>query len=75
MPRYLFWISGESRESFSVDLPGRKSVRGEAIRAAGEILRDIDGALSGREWRMLVKDESGEEVLELIFSIKEKAAP
>jgi hypothetical protein len=70
MPKYLFSIAGEARNAFPVDLPDRKSVRGEAIRAAGEILRDIDGALK-KEWRMVVKDESGEQVLELRFSVTE----
>ncbi len=71
MPKFLFSIAGEARNAFPVDLPDRKSVRGEAIRAAGEILRDIDGALKKKEWRMVVRDESGEQVLELLFSVKE----
>jgi hypothetical protein len=75
MPKFLFSIAGEARNSFPVDLPDRKSVRGEAIRAAGEILRDIDGSLKKKEWRMIVKDESGELVLELRFSVREKEAP
>jgi hypothetical protein len=75
MPKFLFSIGGEARDTFPVDLPDRKSVRGEAIRAAGEILRDIDGALKKKEWRMVVKDESGELVLELRFSVRETGAP
>jgi hypothetical protein len=50
------------------DLPNMRAVRPEAIRAAGEMLRDLDGASSGEEWRMEVTDGAGRPVLTLRFS-------
>lgn len=71
MPRYYFDVSSERPDTSGVDLPDRKTARSEAIRAAGEILRDIDGALSTREWAMSVRDESGTVILELRFVVTE----
>ena len=73
MPKFFFNINSERPDDVGVELPDRKTARGEAIRAAGEILRDLDGALS-REWVMVVYDESGETILELRFSVTEGAA-
>jgi len=75
MPRYYFDIDSERPDTTGVELPDRKKARSEAIRAAGEILRDIDGALSTREWTMTVKDESGAVILELRFSVAEPGQP
>ena len=70
MPRFFFAIESEP-DTIGLDLPDRRAARGEAIKAAGEILRDIDGAFSGEPWTMTVTGESGEFVLELRFSILE----
>ena len=75
MPRFFFHIDSERPDREGVELPDRKKARSEAIRAAGEILRDIDGHLTAKDWVMVVKDESGEFVLELRFSIREAPAP
>jgi len=75
MPKFYFNIDSERPDTEGVDLPDRKKARSEAIRAAGEILRDIDGHLTAKDWVMVVKDESGEFVLELRFSIREASAP
>ena len=45
--------------------------RGEAIRAAGEMIREIGDDFSGGEWQMRVADESGRTVLTLRFSATE----
>jgi hypothetical protein len=74
MPRYFFNIESERPDTLGVELPDRKTARSEAIKAAGEILRDIDGALSAEEWIMVVSDESGEILLELKFSVSDKTA-
>jgi len=74
MPRFYFNIAGESPDRDGVDLPDGKSARGEAIRAAAEILKDIDGALTRDGWRMTVEDATGKFVLELRFSIVESPA-
>jgi hypothetical protein len=69
MPRYYFDIASERPDATGVELPDRTKARAEAIRAAGEILRDIDGALSTREWAMTVRDESGAVILQLRFVV------
>jgi hypothetical protein len=74
MPKFFFNVDEERPDSVGVDFPDRKTARGEAIRAAGEILRDIDGAFTGQEWKMVVRDERGEVVLELRFSVTERVA-
>jgi hypothetical protein len=71
MPRYYFDVDSERPDTAGVELPDRKAARSEAIRAAAEILRDIDGSLSSREWVMQVKDESGAVILELRFVVSE----
>jgi hypothetical protein len=75
MPRYFFNIhdSRDMPDRDGVDLPHLKAVRAEAIKAAGEMLRDIDGALTGEEWIMEVTDEAGRLVLTLRFSATEHA--
>ena len=74
MPRFFFSVDEERPDTVGVDFPDRETARGEAIRAAGEILRDIDGAFAGQEWRMVVRDENDVVVLELRFSITDRAA-
>ena len=73
MPRYFFHIHDGRNipDQDGTDLPDIKAVRGEAIRAAGEILADINGGLSHEEWRMEVTDEVGRPVLTLRFSATE----
>lgn len=73
MQRFFFHIEGERPDLSGVELTDRRSARGEAIRTAGEILRDIDGALSNREWKMTVQDEYGAIVLVLRFQVTEGA--
>jgi hypothetical protein len=75
MPRYFFSVhdSRDMPDRDGVDLPDLKAVRAEAVRAAGEMLRDIDGALTGEEWIMEVTDEAGRLVLTLRFSATEHA--
>ena len=72
MPRFFFDVDAEGLDTDGLELPDRKSARAEAIRAAGEILRDIDGALFSEDWVMIVKGERGETVWELRFSVVEK---
>lgn len=52
-------------------LPNQKAVRGEAIRYAGEILKDEGDRLVGNEWSMTVRDDDGRIVLTLWFSAME----
>jgi hypothetical protein len=47
-------------------------VRAEAFRAAGEMIRELEGELP-QEWVMTVTDEAGQPVLTLRFSAIEPA--
>ena len=73
MPRYVFTIhdGGPESDPVEVDLPDLRAARAEAVRTAGEVLRDIDGPLPGREWRMEVTDEAGAPLLTLRFYAEE----
>jgi hypothetical protein len=73
MPRYFFTVGSEEPDDVGVELADDKAARSEAIRAAGEILREIDGALDAPEWFMRVTDEAGSYVLELRFSVRERS--
>lgn len=76
MPRFFFTIHDGATERIDrtgTELKDRRLVRGEAIRAAGEMLADIDGTLQGEEWRMTVTDVDGRVVLRLRFSATEES--
>ena len=75
MPRYFFHIHDgrDVPDREGADLPDMHAVRSEPIRAASEILRDLDGALTGEEWTMKVTDQASQPVLTLRFSATEHA--
>lgn len=75
VPRYTFTIhdGGPDTEPVELDFPHLNAARAEAIRAAGEMLREIDGSFSGHEWRMEVKDDAGKRLLTLRFRAEENA--
>jgi len=58
MSRYYFHIEDDRTEidHIGVELPDLEAARQEAVRAAGEILRDGSGKTlwSGKPWRMWV---------------------
>ena len=70
MPRYFSQTSDrEFPQDEGVDLKDPEHARNEAIRAAGEILHDLDGALwRAGEWRMQVTDAEGRTVCLLTFT-------
>ncbi len=73
MVRYFFDVDGEPADTDGLRLLDMNAVRAEAISAAGEMLRELDGALSGEEWVMRVTDESRRPVLTLQFFAIEHA--
>lgn len=76
MPRFFFNIddgTGTLPDTIGTELADFAAARSEAIRAAGEMLADIDGALKGR-WEMTVVDETGKVVLRLQFFLVEEVA-
>ncbi|MBM6582998.1 hypothetical protein ILT44_22600 [Microvirga sp. BT689] len=55
-----------------IELPGLKEARREAIRTAGEIIRDSSsGSWHGPDWHMEVTDAVGKGVLWVRFSVEE----
>ena len=77
LPRYYFHLHDgqELLDDEGVLIGDDSTARAEAIRAAGEMLRDTAGRLwNGEDWRMLVVKETGETVCSLYFSL-ERGAP
>jgi hypothetical protein len=70
MPRYHFHVydAGEHLDPSGRELAGLKEARLEAVRSAGEMLRDDPGTFwNGDEWRMHVTDETGMTLFTLVF--------
>jgi len=78
MRRYFFHVYDHKTilDDVGSELPNIEAVRLEAIRASAEILRDLDGQnlWQGHEWRMVVVDDGGAEVLTLRFQASIPAA-
>ena len=73
MPRYFFDVHDDQDipDDTGTELPDRNAMRTEAIRLAGEMLRDLNGKLAGEQWSMTVRDEAGHQVMTLEFSAVE----
>lgn len=69
MARYFFNVrDGRDLPDYvGTEFPDLTAVREEAIKSAGELLRDAAGRWTGDEWRMSVTDDIGHEVLLLRF--------
>lgn len=73
--RYFFNIldGTATRDLDGTDLPDIYVAQAEAIRLAGEILRDMGGRFwNDAEWRLEVSDESGQVLFVLRFSAEER---
>ena len=72
MPRFFFHVTSNMRsdpDSVGTDLPDLKAARSEAIKACGEMLRDLDGSLVHQgEWSMELVDEEGHRLLTFRFT-------
>ena len=78
MPRYYFHIEDDRTEldRVGVELADLAAARDEAVRAAGEILRDgtAESLWSSKPWRMWVtqsRDPKGKTLFTLRFSATE----
>ena len=71
MPRYFFSVR-EGRDipdEEGLVLEGPEEARAQAVTAAGEALRDLDGRFwQTAEWQMRVTDEEGVTLCTLRFS-------
>jgi hypothetical protein len=79
MPRYYFHVEDDQTDvdELGVELPNLETARNEAVRTAGEILRDgaAKSLWTGKPWRMWVTQSpapSGFELFSLWFSAMEK---
>ena len=70
MPRFFFHIHDgrEIRDQEGTELPSIDEARKQAVRTAGEMLRDHDDFWTGDVWTMNVVDERGITVCVLNFS-------
>lgn len=72
MPRYFFNVHDGRNivDDIGTEIADLEGVRDEAVSTAGELLRDGAGVdlWSGEEWKMVVTDQDGNEVLTLRFS-------
>ena len=70
MPRYFFNVHDgrDAPDEDGIVLPDLETARSQAVIAAGEMFRDLDGKFWGSpEWRMEVTDEQGARVCSLII--------
>ena len=70
MPRFFFHIHRGTlmRDLEGKSLPSVKAAWDHGVRACGELIRDLDGALEPEcEWRVEVSDEKGATLFRLRF--------
>ncbi|MBZ9676867.1 DUF6894 family protein [Mesorhizobium sp. ES1-1] len=77
MPRYHFHVDDGTllADNEGTELPDLQAARAEAVSAAGELLRDLDGALweGDKTWIMHVTDQDDILLFTLSFSAKVSA--
>lgn len=74
MPRYFFHtFNGHAYPDMDgIELPGLGEARRQAVRTAGEIIRDSGSeSWHGPDWHMEVTDDVGQAMLWLRFSVEE----
>jgi hypothetical protein len=72
MPRFYFHVRGDKsfRDAEGVEFADASAACGEAVKLAGEILRDLNGKMSeGGDWRLDVTDAAGDRVGSLRFTV------
>lgn len=77
MPRYHFHIHDErpDPDKAGYELPNLRSARVEALRLAGEMIREAaDRRGMGKEWRLDVTDGDGLMLLRMDFMVSESPA-
>ncbi len=73
MARYYFNINDgtDLPDVEGLEIADLNRARAEAIRAAGEMIRDLPGKFDGQEWVMEVTDQSKRPVFTLRFTATE----
>ena len=71
MARYFFHVAdGEiTIDDVGTELPDMDRVRSESVRTAGQMLSDGDQSWQGKDWRMVVADETGTIVFGINISV------
>ena len=74
MPRYFFHVHDDVQhiDREGVDLEGPAVAHAEAVKTAGEILKDLDGHFTRGNWSMRVLDEGGEVVSDIRIAVKRR---
>jgi len=74
MPRFFFHVQHRETalDTEGLMLTDKTAARDEAVSAAGEMLRELDGDFwRDPTWRMWVTDEAGANVCSLVFSVED----
>lgn len=74
MPRYFFHvIDGKSdRDGIGTEFADLYAAQDQAVRAAGEAIRDLGGQLFDHShWKMEVNDDAGKMLFTLTLSVEE----
>ncbi len=77
MPRYFFHVQDgySTSDTEGTELPDIYAAQHMAIRASGEILRDMGATFwNGTEWKLEVADEHGQILFVLRFSAEDRLA-
>ena len=77
MPRYFFHSrnGGVYADPDGVELADDDVARTEAVVTAGAILKDLGSKFwAGEDWSMLVQNEAGETICELLFTARPNGA-
>jgi hypothetical protein len=75
MPRYFFdfWEDGNLiADDEGTDVPDFETAKDEAVVDLSELMKEILAAGGSHELKLVLRDESGEELLELALNYQEK---
>ena len=77
MSRYFFHIQDDVQhiDREGIDLDGPAKAQSEAVIAAGEILKDLDGHFTRGNWNMRVLDDKGDVVSDILIAVKRLKPP
>ncbi len=74
MPRYFFHVHDDVQhvDREGTDLADPAKAHSEAVIAAGEILKDLDGHFTRGNWSMRVLDDKGDVVSDILIAVKRR---
>ena len=74
MPRFFFHVHNgvQHIDREGMDLHGPATAHSEAVVAAGDMLRDVDGHFENGIWSMRVLDGNGDMVSDIAIVVKRR---